>query len=116
MKRWKKFISSILAIAIATSTLPASFVSFAQDNSFKIEAETGYMVDRDGEKLIRHLQRMINMPAEGRTMVILMTVLAEGLSWKMYPRRMQHRFPSSMLLITKGPSIFISMRPRRRTN
>ncbi len=51
MKRWKKFISSILAIAIATSTLPASFVSFAQDNSFKIEAETGYMVDRDGEKL-----------------------------------------------------------------
>lgn len=51
MKRWKKFISSILAIAIATSTLPASFVSFAQDISFKIEAETGYMVDRDGEKL-----------------------------------------------------------------
>ena len=100
MKRWKKFISSILAIAIATSTLPASFVSFAQDNSFKIEAETGYMVDRDGEKLDQ-------APA---------TVLAEGLSWKMYPRRMQHRFPSSMLLITKGPSIFISMRPRRRTN
>ena len=116
MKRWKKFISSILAIAIATSTLPASFVSFAQDNSFKIEAETGYMVDRDGEKLDQAPATDDQHASGGAYYGHFDDGAGRGLILEMYPRRMQHRFPSSMLLITKGPSIFISMRPRRRTN
>ncbi|WP_040195707.1 putative Ig domain-containing protein [Candidatus Soleaferrea massiliensis] len=53
MNKWKKLVSTICAVAMLVTTIPAGLSASAIDGSVKIEAETGYMVDRDGNRLDR---------------------------------------------------------------